>query len=109
MRVIIPRNSSIPIDVTKPCAAEIDNATEVDLRVLEGEERKAERNHTVDICKITDLVPVPAGQPSFTITYTIDVDGILSITANKWKSGEVQKLEVKQFKRNMPIDQLVAL
>ena len=109
MRVIVPRNSSIPIDVTKPCAAEFDGATEVDIKVLEGEERKAERNHTLDICTIKDLVPVKAGLPAFSITYAVDVNGILTITANKWKSGEIQKMEVQQFKRNLPPDQLEQL
>lgn len=102
MRVIVPRNSSIPIDVTKPCAAEFAGATEVEIKVLEGEERKAERNHVLDICTIKDLVPVPAGMPAFSIKYAVDVNGILTITANKWKSGEIQKMEVQQFKRNLP-------
>jgi len=44
MRVFIKRNSSFPLSVTKPCSTAYDNQTEVDVKVLEGNERRAEGN-----------------------------------------------------------------
>ncbi|CAF3851274.1 unnamed protein product, partial [Adineta steineri] len=90
MSEIIPRNTVIPVKKTDTYTTTIDNQTTVAIRVFEGERSTIKDNHFLGKFELTDIPPALKGVPSIEVTFAIDVNGILEVTAGV-KGTDIKK------------------
>jgi molecular chaperone DnaK (HSP70) len=91
---LIPRNSTVPCSVTELFTTFVDNQTHVDVHVLQGEHEIAERNRSLARFKLGPLQPLPAGFPRVELTFTLDADGILKVSARDQRSNNEHSVSV---------------
>jgi len=94
MSVVIPRKTIIPCKKTKTFTTVSDNQTVVDFRVFEGERLQTTGNHLLGNFLLTDVPPAPKGVPVFEVTFDIDVNGILNVTAIDTKTGKRNQITI---------------
>ncbi len=92
---IIPRNSLIPIEVKKIYTTYKDNQTAFKIHVLQGESNKVEQCRSLAIFELKGIQPKAAGLVKLELTFRIDADGLLTVTAYESSSGKSQNIEVK--------------
>jgi len=80
-KVLIPRNCTIPRKATEEFTTVDDDQTVVEVEVFEGERPRAAANHFLGKFDLDGIAPAPAGQPSIVVTFSVDADGVLSVTA----------------------------
>ncbi|MCW8132106.1 MAG: molecular chaperone DnaK [Planctomycetota bacterium] len=93
--VMIPRNTTIPHKKTETFSTYADNQPGVDIHVLQGERKMAPDNRTLGKFHLAGIPPAPRGVPQIEVTFDIDADGILSVTAKDKGTGKEQKIEIK--------------
>lgn len=81
MNVIIPRNSTIPISKTRKYTNDSDNETYICVKIFEGERKMTRDNYLVGSFELTGITPAPRGINQFEITFSVDVNGIINVTA----------------------------
>ncbi len=86
--IILERNTPVPVEITRDFVTSRDNQTEVHIQVAQGESRKFADNETLGILKLTGLSAKPRGQTTIEVTFTVDADGILNVTAKDGVSGQ---------------------
>lgn len=94
MSVIIPKNTPVPCEKVGEFSTVKDNQTGVDILIYQGEEKKASQNHLLGTMAIEDIAPAPAGKPQIFVTYSIDRNGVLTVSAKDDK-GREQKINLK--------------
>ena len=94
MSVIIPRNSQIPITEKQPFTTHADDQTMVAVRVFEGERPKIKDNHFLGQFDLTDIPLAPRGVPQIDVTFDIDVNGILNVTAEEKTKGTKKNIVI---------------
>ncbi|CAF1496494.1 unnamed protein product [Didymodactylos carnosus] len=94
MSNIIPRNSEIPITKMKPFTTTVDNQAAVAIRVFEGERTKTKDNHFLGEFDLTGIPPAPRGVPQIDVTFDIDVNGILNVTAEDKNYGNKENIVI---------------
>ncbi len=95
MSTLISRNTRIPTTARETFTTFVDNQTGVDVHVLQGERDRAEDNRSLARFKLKGIAPQPAGFPRVEVTFLIDADGILDVTAKDLKTGLEQTIEVR--------------
>lgn len=95
MTALIPRNTTIPTSESEVFSTAEDNQTEVEVHVLQGEREMAKDNRTLDRFRLTGIPPAPRGQPQIEVTFDIDADGILNVSAEDLGTGKEETIEVK--------------
>lgn len=85
---IIPRNTAIPVRKTRVFTTSKDNQTSVRISVAQGESGKASENELLKNIAFRGLRPAPAGEAKVEVTFSIDADGILQITARDQDTGQ---------------------
>jgi Fe-S protein assembly chaperone HscA len=95
MERIIERNTTIPTTVKQMFTTFIDNQTAVDLHVLQGERELAKDNRSLARFKLRGIERLPAGMPRIEVTFMIDANGILNVTARDERTGREQSIDVK--------------
>lgn len=93
--VVIPRNTTIPVSKTQIFSTAADNQPEVDVHVLQGERKMARDNKSLGIFKLGDIEPAPRGVPQIQITFNIDANGILNVTAKDLKTNKESTITIK--------------
>jgi molecular chaperone DnaK (HSP70) len=91
---LIDRNTTIPASVKESFTTAVDNQTSVDVHVLQGERELASDNRSLARFKIP-ITALPAGVPRVEVTFLIDANGILSVTAADLRTGRERSVEVK--------------
>jgi len=91
---LIDRNTTIPTSVKESFTTAVDNQTSVDVHVLQGERELASDNRSLARFKIP-IAALPAGVPRLEVTFLIDANGILSVTARELRTDVEQTIEVK--------------
>ncbi len=91
---IIDRNSTIPLKKTVSFTTVADCQTVVEINVLQGERDLAEFNRSLAKFEMVGIAPAPRGIPQIDVTFEIDSNGILSVSAKDQKSGKVQEVRV---------------
>jgi molecular chaperone DnaK len=95
MERLIERNTTIPTTVKQMFTTFVDNQTAVDFHVLQGERELAKDNRSLARFKLRGIAPQPAGMPRVEVTFMIDANGILNVTARDERSGREQSVDVK--------------
>ena len=110
MSVIIPRNSSIPTVKTQTYTTESDFQTAVDVAVYEGERLKTEGNNLLGQFTIKGIEKAKRGEPQIDVSFGIDSDGILTVSAKDQKTGAIAQIEIKNRSQmnKEQLDKLVA-
>ena len=92
---IILRNSAIPLSVTKEFTTYADNQTAMQFHILQGEREEVKDCRSLAKFELKDIPPMKAGTVKVEVTFSIDADGILSISAQEKVTGKSQIIEVK--------------
>jgi Fe-S protein assembly chaperone HscA len=92
---LIHRNSTIPTSAKEQFTTAVDGQRSVMIHVLQGERELAKDCRSLARFNLTDIDPMPAGIPKIEVTFLIDANGILSVTAKELRTEKVQSIEVK--------------
>src|SRR5271154_1474472 len=91
---MIPRNTTIPTKKSETFSTAADSQTEVEVHVLQGERPMAGQNRTLGKFKLSGIPPAPRGIPQIEVTFDIDANGILNVTAKDNATGKDQKITI---------------
>ncbi|MCS7226471.1 MAG: molecular chaperone DnaK [Gloeomargarita sp. SKYB31] len=94
MTKIIPRNTTIPTKKTEVFSTAVDNQTNVEIHVLQGEREMARDNKSLGTFRLDGIPPAPRGVPQIEVTFDIDANGILSVTARDKATGKSQSITI---------------
>ncbi|MCK8825148.1 molecular chaperone DnaK [Fuchsiella alkaliacetigena] len=92
---LIERNTTIPAAESKVFTTAADNQTSVDIHVLQGEREMAKDNKTLGRFQLTDIPPAPRGTPQIEVTFDIDANGIVNVSAEDKGTGNEQQITIK--------------
>jgi len=92
--VLIPRNTTIPTKKSETFSTAADNQTTVDVHVVQGERSLARDNRTLGRFQLSGIPPAPRGQPQIAVTFDIDANGILNVSARDMASGKEQQITI---------------
>ncbi len=94
MTKIVERNTTVPVRRTEVFSTADDNQTAVDIHVLQGERELARDNRTLGHFRLEGIRPAPRGAPQIEVTFDIDANGILTVTAKDRDTGKEQKITI---------------
>ena len=95
MTTLIPRNTTIPTKKTETFTTAADSQTSVDIHVLQGERPMATDNKSIGRFILDGILPAPRGVPQIDVTFDIDANGILSVSAQDKGTGKEQKIVIQ--------------
>jgi len=95
MTKLIERNTTIPTRKSETFSTAADNQTTVDIHVLQGEREFAKDNRTLGHFQLTGIPPAPRGVPQVEVTFDIDANGIVHVSAKDMATGKQQSIEIK--------------
>src|ERR1700761_1764284 len=91
---MIPRNTTIPTKKTETFSTAADNQTEVEVHITQGERPLASQNRTLGKFKLGGIMPAPRGVPQIEVTFDIDANGILNVSAKDNATGKDAKITI---------------
>jgi molecular chaperone DnaK len=94
MTVLIPRNTTIPTRKSEVFSTAADNQTSVEIHVLQGERPVASGNRTLGKFQLIGIPPAPRGLPQVEVTFDIDANGILNVSAKDTATNKEQKITI---------------
>lgn len=92
---LIERNTAIPTEKSQIFSTAADNQTTVDIHVLQGERQMAAHNKTLGRFQLHDIPPAPRGIPQIEVTFKIDANGIVNVTAKDKATGKSQNITIQ--------------
>src|SRR5207244_2928595 len=95
MTKLIERNTTIPTRKSEVFSTAEDNQPSVEVHVLQGEREMAAHNKSLGKFQLTGIPPAPRGMPQIEVTFDIDANGILNVSAKDLGTGKEQKIEIK--------------
>ncbi len=91
---LIERNTTIPVRKSEVFSTAEDNQTAVDVHILQGEREMARDNRTLGHFRLEGIRPAPRGMPQIDVTFDIDANGIMTVTATDKDTGKEQKITI---------------
>jgi molecular chaperone DnaK len=91
---LIERNTTIPTKKSETFSTASDNQTSVEIRVLQGEREMARDNKAIGVFHLVGIPPAPRGVPQVEVTFDIDANGILNVSAKELGTGKEQKITI---------------
>jgi molecular chaperone DnaK len=91
---LIERNTTIPTKKSEVFSTAADNQTSVEIKVLQGEREMARDNKPLGVFHLVGLPPAPRGMPQIEVTFDIDANGILNVSAKDLGTGKEQKITI---------------
>lgn len=95
MTKLIEKNTTVPTKAAQTFSTADDNQTAVTVHVLQGERERATANKSLGKFDLSGIDPAPRGMPQIEVTFDIDANGILHVSAKDKKTGKEQKIEIK--------------
>jgi len=95
MTKLISRNTTIPVKKSELFSTAADNQTNVEIHVLQGERTAVQGNKSLGNFKLEGIPEAPKGRPQIEVTFDINVDGLLSVTAKENESGKEQTVTIQ--------------
>ena len=95
MSVLIEKNTTIPTKKQQVFSTADDNQTAVTIHVLQGERKQASQNKSLGRFDLTDIPPAPRGMPQVEVSFDIDANGILNVSAKDKATGKAQSIVIK--------------
>jgi molecular chaperone DnaK len=110
MTKLIEKNTTIPANAEQVFSTADDNQTAVTIHVLQGERDRAQGNKSLGRFDLTDIPPAPRGMPQIEVTFDIDANGILNVSAKDKATGKSQNIVIKASSglTDEEIDKMVA-
>ncbi|MEV6156526.1 molecular chaperone DnaK [Nonomuraea sp. NPDC052129] len=96
MTKVIERNTTIPARRTETFSTADDNQNAVDIVILQGERERAADNRVLGRFRLENIRPAPRGEPQIEVTFDIDANGILNVTARDKDTGAEQKITISE-------------
>lgn len=94
MTKIIPRNTTIPTKKSEVFSTAVDGQTNVEIHVLQGEREMSDDNKSLGTFRLDGIPPAPRGVPQIEVTFDIDANGILNVTAKDKGTGKEQSISI---------------
>jgi molecular chaperone DnaK len=95
MTPLIEKNTTIPTNKSQTFSTAEDNQTAVTVHVIQGERKQATENKTLGQFNLTDIPAAPRGMPQIEVSFDIDANGILNVSAKDKATGKEQSIEIK--------------
>jgi molecular chaperone DnaK len=95
MTKLIDANTTIPTSKSEVFSTAVDNQPAVDIHVLQGERPMSADNRTLGRFQLTDIPPAPRGIPQIEVTFDIDANGIITVSANDKGTGKSQNIKIE--------------
>jgi molecular chaperone DnaK len=110
MTRIVDRNTTVPVRRSETFSTAADNQPAVDVVVLQGERERAADNRVLGRFQLTDIRQAPRGEPQVEVTFDIDANGILNVTARDRDTGKEQRITISESSNldTSDVEQMVA-
>lgn len=108
MEVMIKRNAPLPAEYTQTFTTNQDNQPAVTIKVFEGERTMTKHNNLLGKFELLDIPPLPKGKPRIEVTFSVDTDGIMSVTAKELTTGAEESCTIRNEKGRLSESQITS-